>query len=95
MPLYDYKCPECGDRREVLQKMSDLGLPSCTSCEAAPPMVKQVTAPLAPRFRAAGGGRSGGGSRPVDTSQIPYAGRDGAIYTPRGQKMITPDGRKA
>jgi putative FmdB family regulatory protein len=32
MPLYEYQCTQCGDRREVLQKFSDPPLSHCEKC---------------------------------------------------------------
>ena len=95
VPLYDYRCPGCGTQREILQKMSDTSVPNCVACAPGPAMVKQVTAPLAPRFRAARGGSSSGGSRRVDTSQLPYVGRDGSLHSASGKKLLTPSGQKA
>ncbi len=33
MPIYEYKCTECGNEIEVLQKMSDDPLSKCESCD--------------------------------------------------------------
>lgn len=32
MPIYEYRCPDCGFQKEHLQKMSDGPLSSCPSC---------------------------------------------------------------
>ncbi len=32
MPIYEYKCTECGNETEVLQKMSDDPITTCESC---------------------------------------------------------------
>lgn len=32
MPIYQYKCFQCGETREMLQKMSDPPLRSCPRC---------------------------------------------------------------
>lgn len=32
MPLYEYRCAECGNTVEVIQKVSDLPLSECTAC---------------------------------------------------------------
>lgn len=32
MPMYDYKCLECNNTFEVLQKMSDERIKSCPKC---------------------------------------------------------------
>ena len=43
MPIYAYRCDECGFTKDVLQKMSDPVLTVCPSC-AQPTFKKQVTA---------------------------------------------------
>jgi putative FmdB family regulatory protein len=43
MPIYAYKCESCGHRQDVLQKISDPVLTTCTAC-GQPAFVKQVTA---------------------------------------------------
>ncbi len=43
MPIYAYKCADCGHEKEVLQKISDAPLTDCPDC-GHPSMVKQVTA---------------------------------------------------
>jgi putative FmdB family regulatory protein len=32
MPIYEYRCSECGHQAEVLQKFSDPALTECTAC---------------------------------------------------------------
>jgi putative FmdB family regulatory protein len=43
MPIYAYKCSDCGHEEEVLQKISDAPLTDCPAC-GRPSMAKQVTA---------------------------------------------------
>jgi len=43
MPIYAYKCTDCGHEKEVLQKISDAPLTDCPQCGHAS-MVKMVTA---------------------------------------------------
>jgi putative FmdB family regulatory protein len=43
MPIYAYKCTDCGHEQEVLQKISDAPLTDCPDC-GRPSMAKQVTA---------------------------------------------------
>lgn len=43
MPIYAYRCEECGFAKDVLQKISDAPLTVCPSCEK-PAFRKQVTA---------------------------------------------------
>ncbi len=35
MPIYEYKCRECGHKLEVLQSMSDEPLTDCPECKSA------------------------------------------------------------
>ena len=32
MPIYEYQCKACGERREALQKISDAPLTRCKAC---------------------------------------------------------------
>ena len=43
MPIYAYRCAECGHAKDVLQKMSDPLLTECPAC-GAQAFTKQVTA---------------------------------------------------
>jgi putative FmdB family regulatory protein len=43
MPIYAYRCDECGFAKDVLQKISDPVLTTCPSC-AKPSFKKQLTA---------------------------------------------------
>ncbi len=43
MPIYEYRCSECGHQQEFLQKVSDAPLTVCTEC-GKPSFSKMVTA---------------------------------------------------
>lgn len=43
MPIYEYECQSCGRRSEVMQKMSDPPLDTCTVCSGA--LKKLLSAP--------------------------------------------------
>lgn len=43
MPIYAYRCDDCGFSKDVLQKISDPVLTDCPSC-GKPAFKKQVTA---------------------------------------------------
>jgi putative FmdB family regulatory protein len=43
MPIYAYRCQECGFAKDVLQKVSDAPLTECPSC-GKPSFKKQLTA---------------------------------------------------
>jgi len=71
MPLYEYRCSNCGDRIEVIQRVSDPPYDSCQKCGGA--MKKVVSAP-AIQFKGsgfyktdyAGKKESGGESKPAE-----------------------------
>jgi len=44
MPIYAYRCNNCGHEKEVLQKMSDALLTTCPECNEDT-FSKQLTAP--------------------------------------------------
>lgn len=52
MPIYAYRCEQCGHEMESLQKISDAPLSQCPACDQAT-LQKQVTAA---GFRLSGGG---------------------------------------
>ncbi len=52
MPIYEFRCEECGNEVEVLQKISDPHLKDCPEC-GKPAMKKKVTAAA---FRLGGSG---------------------------------------
>lgn len=33
MPIYEYKCDDCGRKHEAIQKLSDAPLETCPSCQ--------------------------------------------------------------
>jgi len=43
MPIYEYRCAECGQDHEVLQKVSEPPLTECPSC-GKPALKKQLSA---------------------------------------------------
>lgn len=52
MPFYEYECPHCGYRDEVLQKITDQPLKKCPSCHKTG-LRKLMSAPV---FRLKGSG---------------------------------------
>lgn len=52
MPIYAYRCADCGHELEALQKISDAPLTDCPACGAAA-LAKQITAAA---FRLKGAG---------------------------------------
>lgn len=43
MPIYAYKCADCGFEQDVMQKVSDAPLSDCPAC-GKPTFAKQLTA---------------------------------------------------
>lgn len=68
MPIYEYQCQSCGERHEVLQRMSDPPLETCEDCGG--PVRKLISAP-AFQFKGSGWyvtdyakkGEAGGGEK--------------------------------
>ena len=52
MPIYEYRCEECGHELEALQKMSDEPLTECPECRK-PALKKKISAA---GFRLSGSG---------------------------------------
>jgi putative FmdB family regulatory protein len=72
MPIYAYRCADCGHSRDVLQKVSDPPLVVCPACGAAS-FAKQVTAA---GFQLKGSGWyatdfKGGGAKPASDASKP------------------------
>ena len=42
MPLYDYKCPECGHEEEKLVPINDADLQLCAVCKDEIMLIRQV-----------------------------------------------------
>lgn len=51
MPLYEYKCSTCGERVEIIQRVSDPPYDHCPKCGGA--MKKQISSP-AIQFKGSG-----------------------------------------
>jgi putative FmdB family regulatory protein len=82
MPTYEYACTECGDRTEVVQKISD---PPMTACPVCGGTLRRVFSPVgivfkgsgfyrtdsrgkAPAAKGDGGGDKDKAKKPADTS---------------------------
>ena len=103
MPIYAYRCDECGFAKDVLQKMSDPVLTVCLSC-GKPSFKKQLTAAgfqlkgtgwyatdfrggAAPSTGTASGPAEGAAPAPTATPAAPAA-----ASTPAPAKPATPTG---
>ncbi len=51
MPIYEYRCDECGDSFDVLQRMSDDPLVTCKKCGGT---LRKVLHPVAIHFKGSG-----------------------------------------
>lgn len=51
MPIYEYRCDQCGDSFEVMQKMSDDPLVECEKCGGS---LHKVMHPVAIHFKGSG-----------------------------------------
>jgi len=51
MPLYEYQCNRCGERIEVIQKMSDPPYSHCPKCGGT---VRKLMSPPAIQFKGSG-----------------------------------------
>jgi putative FmdB family regulatory protein len=89
MPIYAYRCDECGFAKDVLQKVSDPVLTVCPSCGKSS-FKKQVTAA---GFQLKGTGwyvtDFRGGSAPA-TGTAPAASSDGGASAPAAPATPAP-----
>jgi putative FmdB family regulatory protein len=73
MPIYGYRCDECGHELEVFQSMSDAPLKVCPVCGAS---LRKMLYPVGVQFKGSGfyttdyknGSRSGDGGKSGDGS---------------------------
>lgn len=79
MPIYAYRCDECGFAKDVLQKVSDPVLTECLSC-GKPAFKKQLTAAgfqlkgtgwYATDFRGGAAPSTGTATGPAETAAAP------------------------
>ena len=45
MPIYEYRCEQCGHQLEILQKINDPVPNPCPACQADHALKRQVSAP--------------------------------------------------
>jgi putative FmdB family regulatory protein len=108
MPIYAYRCDECGFAKDVLQKMSDPVLTVCPSCGMSS-FKKQLTAAgfqlkgtgwYATDFRGGKAPATGTASGPVDKADKPAPAPTGdstpsAAPAAAASKPATPSGDKS
>ncbi len=66
MPLYEYQCENCGERVEIIQKISDPPYEHCPKCGG--PMRKLFSAP-AIQFKGSGFYKTDYASKPSASSE--------------------------
>ncbi len=72
MPLYEYRCEDCGETIEVIQKFSDSPLSQCEDCGG---VLERLLSPSAIQFKGSGwyvtdyGKNSHKGSKPEHSSE--------------------------
>ena len=65
MPLYEYQCVQCGERVEIIQKISDAPYSHCPKCGGD--MKKLISAP-AIQFKGSGWYKTDYASKPAASS---------------------------
>jgi putative FmdB family regulatory protein len=100
MPIYAYRCDECGFAKDVLQKISDPVLTVCLSC-GKPSFKKQLTAAgfqlkgtgwYATDFRGGAAPSTGTASGPAEGGAPAAPAAPAAASTPAPAKPATPSG---
>ena len=75
MPIYEYRCDQCGDSFDVLQRMSDDPLVTCEKCGGT---LRKVLHPVAIHFKGSGFYTTdygkGSGRRPAGRDESPGGG---------------------
>lgn len=97
MPIYAYRCDECGAQKDVLQKFSDAPLTQCPQC-GAESFHKVLTAPA---FQLKGSGwyvtdfRDGGKKSQPETSSTASADAEGSGKAKSGEGSPAPAASQA
>lgn len=82
MPIYEYKCPSCGQRFEKRQKFTDEPVADCANCGAA---AQRVLFPAGIIFKGSGWYKTD--SRGTESSTIP----SGSSSTANGDSSASTD----
>lgn len=100
MPIYAYRCAECGFAKDVLQKMSDDPLTVCPSCHQSS-FQKQVTA-AGFQLKGSGwyvtdfrGGSGGASTAPAESSATETKSTSDATATKASTAESTSSGEKS
>ena len=87
MPTYQYRCTECGEELEVVQKFSDEPLTVCPACQGA---LRKVFSPVGIVFKGSGfyrtdsrnGSGSGDGAKKQDKEAAGAKSADSSSSSP-------------
>ena len=103
MPIYEYRCEECGASFEIMQKMSEDPLTECEKCGGS---LRKVMHPIAIHFKGSGfyttdygkgsGRRTGGresGSDETSSSSTESPSGDGDSAKSEEKKPASGDGK--
>jgi putative FmdB family regulatory protein len=86
MPIYEYKCQQCGKRTELLQRFDDAPLAACPECGGE---VKKLISSPAFQFKGSGwyvtdyAGKKGGGEPKPEAKSESKTGEGGKTDKPK------------
>jgi len=101
MPIYEYRCEACDHTFDKITKYEDK-VQECAECGASS---KRLISAGSFILRGGGWAKDGYGSNkrnqtprpkstPVNTSTLPWVGRDGSLNSADGKKILNADGSK-
>jgi len=102
VPIYEYRCDECGDSFDVLQRMSDDPLVTCEKCGGT---LRKVLHPVAIHFKGSGfyttdygkgsGRRPGGRDGSADSGESSGEGASSSEGESTGESAPSPKDESA
>lgn len=95
MPIYVYRCQQCNEYTEALQKVSDPLLKTCPHCQAD--ALEKVIAPVGVIFKGTGFHKNDYSGKPASSSTSAPKGeaadtKSGSESTPAGADSSAPSG---
>ena len=103
MPIYEYRCTDCGFQKEYLQKVSEPPMSVCPSC-GKPTFAKMLTAAgfqlkgsgwYATDFRSAASAKPAAGKSEAQGEAKPGAGSDAKVEAKAEPKAADPAAKAA
>jgi putative FmdB family regulatory protein len=100
VPIYEYRCGNCGHQQEFLQKVSDAPITVCTEC-GKPSFSKMVTAAgfhlkgsgwYATDFKNSGAKASTKAAEPAKSEAKPAEAKPAEAKPAEGEKKASPGG---